>query len=974
VKPRWTFAIRDGIIGEADRTSPGTASFVGRSRSGVGRAVVTFARLGGAAGIRPAEAGTIALVGGIFATIEAGRGVGEVGANALVVGRLTADALPYLYIPLGVISLIAALAYGAALGRITRARLFETILVGFAMLIVGERLAIALGLDGAVPVAWLTIFTAGAIAVTLVWTVASSTFDARQAKRLFPVCTAAAIGGNFVGALSAGPLAALIGTESLLIAEAGLFVAAAVLVSRLGAARPTPAWGPIRGPGRSILVDVRSGFDEVRRSRLMSLVAVAYVLLAVLLFSVNFPFLRAAETAFPSEAALAGAIGLISAIVTGASFIVSLVVANRFYARFGVATAALLLPVAYLVGFGIWIVQFSFVTAAVVQSAIQVTQRGLSNAAWSAFYNTVPAYRRAQVMAFQDGVPGQIGIVLSGVLLLTAARLLTPEQVFWLGAAVAAVAVAVVFAIRRRYASSLLATLRRGLGEQVLEGGNGIANLIDDPDVRRALVTALAAPEPRVREMAATMLAQTPGADTLDALRDALDDPEPIVRAAAAGAMMAHDAAHPDHVSRGTTTISAMLVDPDPRARTAALDALARIGRRPADDRLASLLADPEPSVRAAAIGVIAAPADDGGQGSGSSDPADATLDEARFLAGLSDPAEVVRRTAAQTLVTRPRLPTGLTALLEDPSPAVQAAAVQAMMGHGPEIRDSLVPWSTATVDRATFLATAVAAMSAPGAPSGPDAAFLADVLRGRRRLHEDLALEALAVLDVPEARGVIRRCLRSTDSDVRAQAIEMLDSMDERQLGGAIARLVEVGGATETDRDVIAALRHDDDPWIRTLSGRIGDEREPMAGDAASVGEIERMLELRRVPLFGRLEPEDLIRVAGVAEERSFETGAVIVREGELGDELFVILEGQVHVERLEPDGSTRHIRTYGPGDHFGELAVLLERPRVASVVADDPVRTLVIGGEGLTAILRERPDASMAMLATLAERISLQ
>ena len=60
-------------------------------------------------------------------------------------------------------------------------------------------------------------------------------------------------------------------------------------------------------------------------------------------------------------------------------------------------------------------------------------------------------------------------------------------------------------------------------------------------------------------------------------------------------------------------------------------------------------------------------------------------------------------------------------------------------------------------------------------------------------------------------------------------------------------------------------------------------------------------------------------------------------MREGEVGDELFVILEGTVRVERVEPDGSTRFLRTYGPGDHIGELAVLRERPRVATVVAED-------------------------------------
>ncbi len=77
----------------------------------------------------------------------------------------------------------------------------------------------------------------------------------------------------------------------------------------------------------------------------------------------------------------------------------------------------------------------------------------------------------------------------------------------------------------------------------------------------------------------------------------------------------------------------------------------------------------------------------------------------------------------------------------------------------------------------------------------------------------------------------------------------------------------------------------------------------------------------------------------------------------------------------QAEPDGAERLIRRYGPGDHIGELAILRERPRIATVIAeDDGVRAQVINGESLKAILRERPEAAMAMLATLAERISAQ
>ena len=136
----------------------------------------------------------------------------------------------------------------------------------------------------------------------------------------------------------------------------------------------------------------------------------------------------------------------------------------------------------------------------------------------------------------------------------------------------------------------------------------------------------------------------------------------------------------------------------------------------------------------------------------------------------------------------------------------------------------------------------------------------------------------------------------------------------------------------------------------------------------------IERMLVLRRVPLFGRLTPDDLQRVAATAVERLYPAGETVVREGEAGDELVVIVDGDVRVVRGEGPAA-RPIRTYGPGDHIGELAVLRDRPRAATVIAgDDGMRGLVIGGDGLRAILEERPEAAMAMLGTLAERISEQ
>ena len=276
--------------------------------------------------------------------------------------------------------------------------------------------------------------------MTIAWTIAGSAFDARQAKRLFPLCTGAAIAGSFTGTLLSGPVAHAFGTETLIVLEALLLGVVGVLVVTI--ARTTTIRVPPRRRDRSVVADLRLGFDTVARSPLMRLVAVAYVLLAILAFSVTYPFLLAASDTFRSEADLATFLGLLSAATTATSFVVSLVLANRVYARFGVAGAALLLPIVYLGGFGLWLVAFSISTAAIFRFAQQVTQRGVSNAAWSAFYNVVPRERRAQVLAFNDGVPGQVGTILSGLLLLAAGSLFARDQVFWLGALTALLCVA----------------------------------------------------------------------------------------------------------------------------------------------------------------------------------------------------------------------------------------------------------------------------------------------------------------------------------------------------------------------------------------------------------------------------------------------------------------------------------------------------------------------------------------------------
>ena len=380
--------------------------------------------------------------------------------------------------------------------------------------------------------------------------------------------------------------------------------------------------------------------------------------------------------------------------MTATSFLVSAFVARRVYARFGVSAGALLLPLVYLVGFGVWLAWFTFPTAMAVRFAQQVTQRGISNASWSAFYNVVPAERRAQVMAFNDGVPGQVGTILSGVLLLLASRALAPDVVSWLGLAIAAVTTVLVVGIRRGYGRSLVASLRSGAGERLLEGGPGVAGLVHDPSVRAALTSALDAPEPGVREVAARVLGEAGAIDdaTRARLVIATRDPDARVRLAALRTLVRAGAlppgGHADTPPGSFPDLAALAADPDPRVRAAAIVAAAR------DDTAAivDLASDPDAAVRATALAALVR--DDGGPM-----PAGA---RAVAISALHDPAGRVRAAAAEALGADDTPPADLIEMLgagrDASTPAVLDALARLTSRIGQVILPSGVPcWHSRT-------------------------------------------------------------------------------------------------------------------------------------------------------------------------------------------------------------------------------------------------------------------------------------
>ena len=122
----------------------------------------------------------------------------------------------------------------------------------------------------------------------------------------------------------------------------------------------------------------------------------------------------------------------------------------------------------------------------------------------------------------------------------------------------------------------------------------------------------------------------------------------------------------------------------------------------------------------------------------------------------------------------------------------------------------------------------------------------------------------------------------------------------------------------------------------------------------------------LSRAPVLSSLPPEILGAITAAGEERAYELDQVVVREGEPGDELFVILEGEARIER---SGSV--LATLGPGEFFGEIAVLDGRPRSADVVAATSLRCLTVSRDVFRDAIEGEPKAAWAMLQILAGRL---
>ena len=123
----------------------------------------------------------------------------------------------------------------------------------------------------------------------------------------------------------------------------------------------------------------------------------------------------------------------------------------------------------------------------------------------------------------------------------------------------------------------------------------------------------------------------------------------------------------------------------------------------------------------------------------------------------------------------------------------------------------------------------------------------------------------------------------------------------------------------------------------------------------------------IRKVPLFSQLSRAEVNEVAKIADEIDVKADKVLTREGDRGNEFFVILDGAAVVHR-----GGRKVRMLGAGDFFGEIALVSRSPRTATVTTTVPTDLLVITGTSFRALLDHSPRIQLRVLEALADRLA--
>ena len=307
-----------------------------------------------------------------------------------------------------------------------------------------------------------------------------------------------------------------------------------------------------------------------------------------------------------------------------------------------------------------------------------------------------------------------------------------------------------------------------------------------------------------------------------------------------------------------------------------------------------------------------------------------------------------------------------------------------------------------------------------------PERDLLMDHLTQERKIKVENILRVLSIQDASGQMRILWRGLTSSDARQRSNSIEALTTMVDSTLAKILVPLLEdipaedrlkvgrknfplpvFGGSNgallshlltkgewitslltlflmakqkidDVAPDLLEGLASSENPYVRQMARQVmfkGDSDSSDRGVEMDMGMSlsERISHLKKIAIFEGLYVGELAAIGSIAQEISYSAGEVVIKEGEWGETMYLIIEGDVTVSK-EGKGEKGHsveLDRISTGDYFGEMALFEEAPRSATIRTDAPSHFLVIHKREFTGMVLEYPLIALHICKALSRRI---
>ena len=947
-------------------------------------------------------------------------------SQSIFLNKAGPHAYPLFFIVLALAVWPMAALQGALTRRFGVGRAFRITLVANAVAAIGVFIAYSVREDATTAFTAYVIYSVAFELVMLnFWTFVTQHFNVLEGKRIFPVIAA----GSSVGYILSGvttTLVAVFATEPLMFVWAFGSMAAALMSIGLERTLFRPAF---IDDADQLLVEhdlerTQQGAVAVLRRAIQYLTGSRLVLSLVLLalvvhvasrvgdYLVAVIFVAATHNNLQALTILIGNAWLASYVVQLA---VSLFIAPWVLNRLGVKNAIMALPLFTLIGFTAVAVSPVLTTALFLFIVRNGLQTGLDDPTQNVLGGALPAQvvPKLRFLLNNAVLPGA-GVASAAVLLLFQSAAASVQVLAVVGIVIGGLFILAAFWVRSLYVDAIYARLRthalsladfqqavgRPTPDQVAElqgyirGGDSrtrefaaaaLANA--SPGAFTAMLPELLASQDAVVRRLAFQMAP-PDTITPAQLEAARDDEDGWVRASAAvaGLMRKERWVGSDELLRvlddssaprdraaaawaaafvaDDATVTRAMRDADPHVRLEAIRSFARMKGQVRDvaEPLIALLRDADLEVRREALR----------QAVRWTPPASSQQSFAEALAdGLASGDRDVRRLAAEAMAAQAPEALMLTLPLLLVRNETSTAAVEALVRSGrPELfqraRDHLAAELSNGLQLARLSARVAGAMRHVDGDVAAGYALLRIGLDDYVQSSAEAGLAAMRALHGKRGFATVERGLASGHSQTRVEALETLLNFGPSWLAGPLARLLEPESfdpvlARPLSHAELEALANHPDRWVRETA------------EAASHGLNEQMKELialKQVSLFSTLTLEQLASIDRLMITRHYLKGESVFRKGDVGAELYVIVDGEIRVH-LDHGGREVTLARHGSGTVLGEMSVFDEEPRSASAQAITDTTFRVLRRDRLHAIVHEHPEVLLEFIKNLSQRL---